>query len=97
MVISEDNEIAYAIKYGDLERVRRLICSGIVHSSSLFPDGSSLLLNCITVLLDYMREFFRERRHPGLGRKFPTANIMEIAHWLISREIDVDGMDIYGQ
>jgi hypothetical protein len=50
MVISEENEIVEAMRYGDLPRVKRLIIGSKVHPSSLFPDGSTLVHRCIREL-----------------------------------------------
>jgi hypothetical protein len=56
MVISEDNEIVGAMRYGDLTKVQRLILGGKVHPSSIFPDGSSLVHKCIQELQELDRQ-----------------------------------------
>jgi hypothetical protein len=55
MVISEDNEIVGAMRYGDVTKVQRLILGGKVHPSSIFPDGSSLVHRCIQELQEQAR------------------------------------------
>ncbi|KAE9381315.1 hypothetical protein N431DRAFT_505780 [Stipitochalara longipes BDJ] len=75
MVIPEDNEIVFAMQYGDLERVRQLILGGKVHPSSIFPDSSTLVHKCTSEMRRQILVSLVERyRYDAVGRRIKVVN-----------------------
>lgn len=94
-ILADDHPIVTLMESGDLLGVRRLIESGQVRTSSLFPDGSNLLLRCINTLRNH---FVRARQADGklllAGRA--ELDLTEIAVCLVEKGIETDVMDLRG-
>jgi hypothetical protein len=102
MVLSEDNEIVNAMRcgeYGDLAKVQRLIRSGNIHPTSIFPDGSSLVHKCMNGLLERFRKDVKAAKlSPVVSQEaVDLSDIISIARWLVNRGSDVDTIDVHGR
>jgi hypothetical protein len=98
MVISEDHDIVLAMRYGDLERIQRLVHCGEVHPSSIFQDGSSLALRSLHELQIRIDSFGESQgKNEVLTQKTQRPyDVMSVIYWLIGQGIDVDGANTYG-
>ncbi|CZR56349.1 uncharacterized protein PAC_06237 [Phialocephala subalpina] len=95
MVLADDHPIVTLMGCGNLSGVRRLIESGQVHTSSLFPDGSNLLLRCMNTLLNR----FVSAEQVGIRPFYPgraELDMIEIAECLVEKGIETDIMDVQG-
>lgn len=108
MIISEDHEIVFAMRFGDLTKVQQLILGGRVHPASIFPDGSSLVQRCVDEVEeqilpaeDLWYKFEEDSDIEAQDLSFEAIRIIfrliEIATWLVSYGSAPDAPNMYGE
>jgi len=108
MVISHDHEIVTAMQNGDLTRVQQFILGGEVHLASIFPDGSSLVYDCVDRICEQTlpdADFYERHEEDGTLISKPLSQetlstiykMIHIAVWLVVHGAPADTPNIYGK